>query len=727
MAKVPLTTEGIPTELKSLPQWVCWQWKDKRDGERTKVPCTTSGSPASSTNQETWTTFDDAYQAYRIFPVDGIGFVFTPEDPYCGLDLDDCIAGGVLREPEGTYVKLLNSYTEISPSGTGVKVIFRGTLPDGSRHGFGEGNGVYDSSRFFTITGHVYGQYGSIRTPSSQELQTLFGAWFPVRHDTVQWEEQPERYTDNEVWNRASDAANSEKFLDLWYGRWSTYYPSKSEADAGLCAMLAFYTGTNPGQIDRLFRNSLLYTEKWDERRGEGTYGERTINYVLDNMETYYGGGGDVAGGDGGDSGAGVPALPLPVVAGGEPKWRRMMVGYPALEEREMPWALRRIVQHLGPLAEGFECDWAEMMAIGYISSLFPRVRFENLPLMLWPLGISEQATGKSLVGDELAEIVYNVGDRKGTPLAKYGSGSTAGLIRRLAGDRRAMLAYFSEWSSLIGEMERDFASTMKDTLLNLYDGRSQVHQLAQESIVVDNPRLVVAGVTTVENWTRVGNMSSIADGFYSRLFFVAPDAYAGYLPQYRRDLHDNRERLIRELGNHWATLPEFEGAAFEGGEFPKPLVDYMRHLGMVHEGPKQLRDLDDALLRTSNNEMPGGRAVVKVKKVASLLALCEKEPYINRGTLWVQDEHIQMAVRLTQRSNGYATRVFGYLARSKDENQANSVRLALRRNGVLKLGSVMHEAALNRTEAEKALNLLIDDGEAESIIVDGVRHWGLK
>lgn len=741
MAKLNQETRvNIPAELKDLRQWVLWDWKDKGNGERTKVPIQVGRTaPASSTDSSTWDTYEDAWAAYVNQWGAGIGFVFTAEDNYIGVDFDACLVDGVLREPEATWVRLLNSYTEVSPSGTGVKVILRGKLPEGTRHGFGKGNGIYESGRFFTITGHAYGDLANgakIRSLQPHELRPLLDVWFPEQQRTVTWEPQPERFTDNEVLRKLLNAGNGAKALDLSGGQWEGYYPSKSEADAGLLSMLAFYTGPNPAQLDRLFRSTKLLNEKWDEQRGTETYGEKTIRYVLDNTETYYGGVAAVAADEWNPDG---DAVPVPAASRVPARtWAAKLDGYPALEGHERPWALNLLCEHIAPLSSGFVSDWAEMSVLGFISALFPEKRFQNLPLGVWTLGISEQATGKSLVADELAELTLRISAKKTTgysvqPLAKYGGGSTAGMIRRLEGNGRGMLAYFSEWSSFMSEMERDFGSTMKDTLLNLYDGRSYTHVLAQETIQVDNPRLVVAGVTTSENWIRTGSLSGISDGFYSRLLFFAPDTWTNWTPLYDKDMPHHREKLVNVLSSHWSTLPEFGDCAFVSGEEPHedgtfgPYYAYKKALGLVDDGPRRIRSLDDAMLRTSEHSTPAGRSLVKVKKLAALLALCEREPDVRRNVLWIHDSHILLAIRLVQRSNAYASRVFGYLGRSKDENQASAVRLALSRNGALKIGAVMHESALDRDKATRALDLLVDDGEAETYIVDGVRHWRLK
>ena len=79
----------------------------------------------------------------------------------------------------------------------------------------------------------------------------------------------------------AASAKNGAKFRALWDGDWSTY-PSQSEGDLALCSLLAFWADQDPSRIDRLFRRSGLFRPKWDEQRGERTYGEIAIAKVID-------------------------------------------------------------------------------------------------------------------------------------------------------------------------------------------------------------------------------------------------------------------------------------------------------------------------------------------------------------------------------------------------------------------------------------------------------------
>jgi putative DNA primase/helicase len=145
--------DHIPEELRRRPQWVVWKL-EQRDGKPTKVPYIAGGvGKASSTNSETWRTFEEAVQALWTGRYDGIGFVFSSGDPFAGVDLDGCRnpETGELEEWAAEIVQALDGYSEASPSGTGVHIIVRGKAPNKKR-----GNvEAYSERRFFTMTGQV--------------------------------------------------------------------------------------------------------------------------------------------------------------------------------------------------------------------------------------------------------------------------------------------------------------------------------------------------------------------------------------------------------------------------------------------------------------------------------------------------------------------------------------------------------------------------------------------
>ena len=114
------------------------------------------------------------------------------------------------------------------------------------------------------------------------EVETLLERYFApktIGEDSIQPSSSGHNLTDNELVEKAKGAKNGAKFARLFLGRWEGDYASQSEADLALCGLLAFWTGSDAGRIDALFRRSGLYREKWDEKHfGSGsTYGEETI------------------------------------------------------------------------------------------------------------------------------------------------------------------------------------------------------------------------------------------------------------------------------------------------------------------------------------------------------------------------------------------------------------------------------------------------------------------
>jgi hypothetical protein len=154
-------TQHIPQRLTELDQWVCWKLS-QTENRFTKVPISPkTGYQASSIDPRDWASFEAAMKRFQGDPVlAGIGFIFTPDDCFTGIDLDRCLdeAGNFTWGKE--IVDYLATYTEVSPSGRGVKLIVEGCKPPHvgcQRKGLGPDQSgqieIYDHARFFTITG----------------------------------------------------------------------------------------------------------------------------------------------------------------------------------------------------------------------------------------------------------------------------------------------------------------------------------------------------------------------------------------------------------------------------------------------------------------------------------------------------------------------------------------------------------------------------------------------
>lgn len=161
-------------ELAKLRQWVCWKMELSPKGKPTKVPYQINGYKASSTNRKHWADHTDVFKAaYVEGKFDGIGFVFTADDPYVGVDLDKCQADGGLTPFASEAIQNLSSYAETSPSGTGLHIICRGSLPAAIKT---DGIEMYDRGRFFCFTGQQLEGAPETIEPAGEALRELFEA-----------------------------------------------------------------------------------------------------------------------------------------------------------------------------------------------------------------------------------------------------------------------------------------------------------------------------------------------------------------------------------------------------------------------------------------------------------------------------------------------------------------------------------------------------------------------
>lgn len=271
----------FPKDLLAVQQWVMWRYEDQK-GRMTKVPYTTGGRRAKTSDSSTWSTSEHALRALEQEQFDGVGFVFTRDDPWFGIDLDNKEGEpfGKLPTEFEHDIEAMSTYAERSPSGTGVHIIGRGKLPKGFKKGVRE---AYDSGRYFTVTGDCLTPAVPNAAPVQVELDKFIATRFapsPKSTPSAQGafvRGDHEIAPDQMILERLTSNPPSNHVGKLFAGIWNNHYPSQSEADLALAGHLLAETGGDIHQADRLFRRSGLYRPKWDERRGGTTYGERTL------------------------------------------------------------------------------------------------------------------------------------------------------------------------------------------------------------------------------------------------------------------------------------------------------------------------------------------------------------------------------------------------------------------------------------------------------------------
>jgi len=280
---------NIPVEMRNLNNWVLWR-KETREGKLTKIPYSANGLMAKSNDATTWTTFDYVIKFKDNF--DGIGFMAGIEPSGIILvDLDHSMEDGEPMPWARKIIELANSYTEISPSGNGYHIFFRGKIPGPSKKCLDAE--IYDRTRYFTVTGNVDPVYVSkFRELSDNESAEIYNI-IMARNGTKEKPIEKKQIINirPDILTKMFSAKNGIAIQSLYYGDTSACSGDQSAADCALCCHLAFWTNKDYSQIDALFRSSNLMRDKWNKKHsGDGrTYGEMTINRAINNCSTTIG------------------------------------------------------------------------------------------------------------------------------------------------------------------------------------------------------------------------------------------------------------------------------------------------------------------------------------------------------------------------------------------------------------------------------------------------------
>lgn len=284
--RLAVITANIPDSMQLYNQWVLWK-QELRDNKPTKIPYSPKTKcRASSVNPETWSSFNDAFAEYEKGEFDGIGFVFTKNDPFTFVDFDRCLN----EEWALKIIKELDSFTELSPSGNGYHVIVEAKKPVGmsckSKKVHNSKLEVYDRGRYATFTGHRLEQYPNEVQKRQAQLEATCAPLLKKASTNTPPTNPPKATAskfDNELLDTMFRVCKDSQNLFNGIGS-----DDASANDLALCNHLAFITGKDAGAMDRLFRQSALMRAKWDEKRGADTYGNMTLNKSIESTYNTY-------------------------------------------------------------------------------------------------------------------------------------------------------------------------------------------------------------------------------------------------------------------------------------------------------------------------------------------------------------------------------------------------------------------------------------------------------
>ncbi len=298
-----MSYERIPAHLRETGRFCLWKYME-RGGKKTKVPYSPSGGLASANKPHTFGDFKraEALLARRPGKYDGLGVGLFGD--LCGIDIDHCVDDdGQLSPLAQDIVERIGSYAELSPSGEGVHILCRAPGLDFDKARYllkNSANGVEvyaagHTNRYLTLTGNAINDEDlNERTVEVAELLERY-----MRRDSprsavsaelaecaTDEETDPESLLldDVEVISRMLNPKNADydRVARLWDGDTSMHNGDSSVADEALCCKIVFYGGRDWAQVDRIFRQSGLMRDKWDEARGaNSTYGRETISYAF--------------------------------------------------------------------------------------------------------------------------------------------------------------------------------------------------------------------------------------------------------------------------------------------------------------------------------------------------------------------------------------------------------------------------------------------------------------
>ena len=237
------------TELQGQRRWVLWRLEKNKDGKDTKRPYQLCGRLAACNTSSTWATFAECQAIFDSGGFSGLGMVLG--NGVVGVDIDGCVTDGQFSRESREIVIALNSYSELSPSGTGSHTWGLDTLRD--RKGIKQPHPgckaveVKAEGFFHTFSGRHLSKTPADLMPMQAAVDALYT-----------------KLTQRTRLVIAAPKDEQERFDKLWAGDLSDYDGDASRGDLALCCILVRRCRNNFFEIDKQFRKSGLYRDKWE-------------------------------------------------------------------------------------------------------------------------------------------------------------------------------------------------------------------------------------------------------------------------------------------------------------------------------------------------------------------------------------------------------------------------------------------------------------------------------
>lgn len=640
---------AIPAELRALRQWILWRYEDKGGPKPTKIPYSVRHQLASVTDPSSWSSFEEVHNLFQMGNYSGIGFVFTENDPYAFIDLDDTEGNKTNLERQQLIFKEFDSYSERSPSGKGLHIIVKGSIPQGRKRASVE---VYSSVRYATMTGDVFHDVAIANR--HEMLNDLFSQMGGKPIITTHTGNAKEIYNDQQIIEQASNASNGDKFLQLFSGDWSQLYPTQSEADFAIIDIITFYT-QNKHQIERIFRLSQLGKRDKANRKD---YLEWMIRKSFDKLppEMDFDGfrvaleekirqseidkAGSVNGKPSPFDGETIGSSPIPAANNGSVAQRLVPTAHngsyagssPAASTITPPPGLLGAIAHfIYNAAPRPVPEMALAGAIGLMAGICGRAyNVSGTGLNQYILLLANTGTGKEAMASGIDKIINAVSMQ--VPVAPEFIGpseiaSGQALVKYLSNKSQSFVSILGEFGlrmqSMCDPRANGAEKSLKRMLLDLYN-KSGHGQNARPSIYADiekntnliaSPAFSILGESTPETFYSALSEEMIAEGLLPRFMLVE---YNGPRPKLNPNhLH---AKAPEQLINNVATLISNAKTVMHNRSVTNVHISYEAK-AILHDFDKladnKIDNTDKEVVRQLWN-----RAHIKLLKISALVAV---------------------------------------------------------------------------------------------------------
>lgn len=275
------TNYYVPEEMKRLDHWIYWKLETNEKGQQTKIPYSPNyNGKASTTNPNSWGSYEKVKANFDKLNFSGIGFVFTKELGITFIDLDDCISDGKLNKFAENIISAFDgTFMELSQSGSGVHIFAKGNIDKAIKKDVIE---LYDNVRYVAFTGDSLNSCEIIN--KQDEIKILYNKYSDKVQEKTVTRVEPLNLDENEIIERIMQSKQASNFYYYYNGG----AEANSENTLGLARILAFWCRNDSNMIKSIMYKSKLVRKKFDRKTAGRTWLDLVIDKAINSTNEIY-------------------------------------------------------------------------------------------------------------------------------------------------------------------------------------------------------------------------------------------------------------------------------------------------------------------------------------------------------------------------------------------------------------------------------------------------------